>query len=229
MSDDLTLLKTQKNELYKILESNELNPSDFSWDVRESKMETDTDISVLFYRERDFYFQFDFTSDQWCLTYAPAKEKRSDFDAVSGWNDVTYSLKIWIDLLKKELDAPDLWQEIEKYQEAFSITPPEDLTNEPIPAYEVEQVAKSIAILADRIEESFELSKEQNTFVRSRLAYLVDSAKRQLKLDWIHTNIGVLVTISAGLALAPEQAHELWQLFKSIVGQSIQFVGRLLK
>lgn len=127
--------------------------------------------------------------------------------------------------LKEEIDAPDLWKEIEKYRATFSLAPPEELVNEPIPGYEVDEIASKVQLLTDKIEESFHLQEEQKQFVRSKLSYLADAAKRQGRLDWVHTFIGVLVTIAMALSLDPEQANKLWILVKEIFGQIIHLIG----
>jgi hypothetical protein len=146
-------------------------------------------------------------------------------DYPESWSFQRQRVQEWAFFLKREIDAPDLWQEIEKYQATFSLIPPEDLLNEPIPAYEVDEISDKLHLLASKIEQQFELTDQQNKFVRSKLNYLAEAAKRQGRLDWVHTFIGVFVTIGITLAIAPTEASKLWQLVKSLLGQFIHLIG----
>jgi hypothetical protein len=131
----------------------------------------------------------------------------------------------WLGYLKREIEAPDLWAEMGKYKTSVSLALPAQLLNEPISASEAEEIAEKIEILAEKIEQQFQLTSEQDKFVRNRLNYLAEAAKRQRSSDWVHTSIGVFVTIAMSLALAPERAKELWLLFKVILGGFIHLIG----
>lgn len=80
-------------------------------------------------------------------------------------------------------------------------------------------------LLAEKIQEQFKLNEEQSKFVRSKLNYLADAAKRQPRRDWEFMFIGVFVNIAFYLVLEPVKAQQLWQLVKSIVGGFIHFIG----
>ena len=99
------------------------------------------------------------------------------------------------------------------------------MRNEPISGREAEEITDKLKLLAERVEQRFQLTGDQNQFVRDKLSYLADAAKRQRSADWIHTSIGVLVTIMMGLALAPDEARELLLLTKNLLGRFIHLIG----
>ena len=234
MSKQQLLLKTQKNEVFNILLNTGQNPAGFSWSQEFSKRSSKVtaeriEVSVLIYQGGESYFLFDNYGHKFFSEFSPGDKEFVQTEFAHHWFEQRVYVESWANYLKREIDAPDLWREVEKYRDTFSLLPPDQLVNEPIPAYEVEQIVASINLLADKIEEQFGLNEDQNNLVRSRLNYLVDASKRQGRLDWIHTAIGVLVTISISLTLAPEKAQRLWQLFKDVVGKSIQFIGLLMQ
>jgi len=224
MAQDYTLLKTQKNEVFMILRERGFEPANFSW-VADYLQVSDTLVSRLNYLDGKYYFQFEAYGETGRCVFSPGQEMAVQGGPAPFWMGQKNSVKFWSDYLKREIDAPDLWAEMEKYKTSVSIALPKQLLNEPIPANEAENISEKLSSLADKIEKQFELTNEQNQFVRNKLNYLADAAKRQRSIDWVHTSIGVYVTIAMGLALAPEQAKELWKLIKSIVGGFIHLIS----
>jgi len=222
------LLKTQKNEIFQILLDADLEPANFSWTEEPSITCHDLIVSKLKYRDGHFYFQFDFSRNKlnrYC-EFSPGEERAVEGEGIeNSWLLQKNKVQEWAHLLKKEIDTPDLWQEIQKYQATFSLAPPAQLLNEPIPAYEAEKISNALQSLASQIEQQFELTNQQSKFVNSKLDYLAEAAKRQGHLDWIHTCIGVLITIAMALGMAPAQANRFWQLAKELLGQFIHLIG----
>jgi len=231
MPESLLLLKTQKNEVFDILLNESLEPADFTWSQERGELLPNLLVSRLNYRSGHFYFKFDFALSShgrnfvyYCI-FTPGGKTILHKDYPDDWTQQKEHIRSWAKRLKQEIEAPDLWQEIEKYRPTFSLVPPSKLLNEPIPAYEAEDIGESLRGLAGKIESQFKLSSEQTEFVRSKLNYLADAAKRQGRLDWVHTCIGVLITVAMGLALAPEEAGRLWQLVRNLLGKFIHLIG----
>lgn len=223
MAQDYTLLKTQKNEVFMILRERGFEPANFSW-VAHYLQVSDTLVSRLNYLDGKYYFQFEMYGEEGYCVFSPGQEMAVHSEPAPFWMGQKNSVKFWSDYLKREIDAPDLWGEMEKYKTSVSLALPEQLLNEPIPANEAEKISEQLSSLADKIEKKFELTNEQNQFVRSKLNYLAEAAKRQRSMDWAHTLIGVSVTIAMGLALAPDQAKELWELMR-MLGELIHLFG----
>lgn len=227
------LLKSQKNQVFKILQEEGLEPANFSWVETTSVWGADIIISSLNYRGGHFYFKFDFFFSKRVddfipktphCEFSPGGELPMSHEYPDNWQLQKDCVHKWAGYLKREIEAPDLWAEMEKYKTSVSLALPEQLLNEPIPASEAEKISEQLSSLADKIEKQFELTNEQNQFVRSKLNYLADAAKRQRSMDWANTLIGVSVTIAMGLALAPDKAKELWELMRRL-GELIHLFG----
>lgn len=231
MARDYKLLNTQKNEVFQILQEENLECVNFSWDVnyiQESRGIEDNEISRLDYLEGEYYFEFacyDKEGERGYCEFSPGEKLRIQMEEAFSWQQQKNLVKLWAINLKKEISAPDLWAEIEKYRATLQPVSNEQLVNEPIPAYEVEEISSKLRLLADKIEKQFKLNEEQNQFVRSKLDYLADAAKRQPRRDWENIFIAVVINIAFQLALEPTKAQQLWQLVKSIIGGFIHFIG----
>ena len=204
-----------------------MEPANFSWKVNVASDTSvpppykDVIVPRLEYLEGEYYFQF----EHYSCTFSPGESQTVKYVRGMTFDQEVFDHVLrWARYLKREIKAPDLRAEMEKYKTSVSIALPEKLLNEPIPANEAEKISEQLSSLADKIEKKFELTNEQNQFVRSKLNYLAEAAKRQRSMDWAHTLIGVSVTIAMGLALAPDRAKELWELMRSL-GEFIHLIG----
>jgi hypothetical protein len=231
-----TLLKSQKNEVLEIIQEYGLEPANFSWGIgnftvpsnhplTRGLIDEKFEVPVLIFINTKFHFQFEMLNGKHHCTFSPGREKPFETQNPGLWLYLTNYVREWLANLKREIEAPDLWAEMEKYKTSVSLDFPEQVRNDPIPVYEAEEIAKKLKELADKIDELFELNTDQRRFVRKKLEYLAESARRQRSMDWVHTSIGVCVTIAMSLTLAPDKARELWQLMKSLIAPFIHLIG----
>jgi hypothetical protein len=224
MSETHELLKSQKNDVFEFIKRAGLEPANFSW----------TDIHIrgkgkifprLNYLDGNYYFVFGLRDEGHFCLFSPAAEQTLQGVVTGSWAYQMNYFNMWLNYLEREIKAPDLWAEMGKYKTSVSLALPEQLLNEPISASEAEEIAEKMGILADMIEKQFQLTAEQDKFVRNKLNYLAEAAKRQRSSDWIYTSIGVFISIATALTLSPERGKELWLLFKSILGGFIHLIG----
>jgi hypothetical protein len=224
--NQLILLKSQKNEILELIKEVGLDPFNFEWSVVSSSMTHELQVSMIDYVVSGFFYTFDIHKGVHYAIYSPGKEMLLDKQYPGSWEYQRQYFRDWLSYLRREIDQPDLWAEISKYQ-----LPPEselgpDISNEPFTAYQVEKIVSGVNQVRAYLEEQGLASEEQKRFVNERLNYLADAAKRQGRKDWIYTSIGVLVTIATALALAPEQAKTLWYLIRDAIAGIIQFLPR---
>ena len=215
------LLRSQKNDTLDSIEHTELNPLDFTWTEEETEYvdqygDYDYLVSVLRHTPGNFYFKFDRDTDGWFVCrFAPGKiQFQEDAESTNDWSDVLTNFTKWLSHLEREV-APDLWEQIKEYTPDETFVATDEISNAPFSYSEAEKVIESLDRLQLEIEENFKLQGDQLAFVSRQIDYLKDAAKRQGRKDWIHTSIGVIVTIATGLALSPEKAKLLWDLVRS--------------
>nr|CBH38654.1 hypothetical protein BSM_21310 [uncultured archaeon] len=230
--NQLILLKSQKNEILKMIKKAKLNPINFKWSVVSSSMTPELQVSRIDYVGSGYFFKFDFEKGGERHAFCSPGDQRliehmlSEHSKWGSWAEDKSSFRDWLFYLNREIYQPDLWAEISKYQ-----LPPEsevvpDISNEPFTTYQVEKILSGLNQVRAYLEEQRLGSEEQKRFVKERLNYLADAAKRQGRKDWVHTCIGVLVTITTALALSPEQAETLWYLIRDAMAGIILFLPR---
>jgi hypothetical protein len=211
------LRRAWKNDIFKCVREAGLNPLSFEWGEERTELESGRyAVSVLKYLDSDFYFKFDRTSDgNFAFRCYPGRRGVPEESTIlEDWSEILLNFKEWLSLLKEDVTL-DLWEQLKEYapQERFIGTA--EISNVPFSYSEAENIIESLDKLQAQIEENFKLQGDQLAFVKREIEYLKETVKRQGRKDWMHTAIGVIMTIAVGLALSPEKTKLLWDLLKS--------------
>ena len=216
------LLKSQKNEILGAIKRMGLELFSFEWQNEHSEYDSGVEVSKLIYKKTEFFYKFDILGGHHKAFYSPGEESIVGQGDVSYWESQKKLFARWLVWLKREVDAPDLWSEISKYQLSAESELREDVSNDPFTAYQAEQIALGIKKIQVYIEEQGLASGEQNSFVREKLNYLVDATKRLGRKDWVLLAMAVIVTFAVQLALPPDKAQLLWNMLKEAVSGVVQ-------
>lgn len=222
---EFLLRKSWKNDVFKSIQEANLNPLSFEWGEEQTEWDPDTgySVSVIKYKGTDFYFKFDRADDgRFDCKFFPGRlgvpEESGLWDE---WNKILPYLKMWFSYVKKET-GPDLWEQLKEYAPDETFIGTGKISNAPFSYSEAENIIGSLDKLQSQIEKNFDLQADQLAFVKREIEYLKEAAKRQGRKDWMHTAIGVIITIAAGLALSPEKTKLLWDLLKSCFAGLLQ-------
>ena len=216
------LLKSQRNKVLQLIKSRGLDPFNFHWSTTESANEHEILVPLLDYEKGEYYFQFDTLNEKNYSAFSPGENGIDQTQFPGNWDHQLRNVATWLDCLKREIDEPDLWSDIEKYrieedQEALA-----RIVNEPFTVNQADQIQLGILKMRSYLEEFTKSNESQALLVNEQLDYLAEAAKRQGKRDWLHTSIGVIMSISVSLALAPNQAKDLWNILKTTLGGILQ-------
>ncbi len=113
----MDFLKTQKNQIADVIIRNGFKISDFIWEKEQSRFLHDGKNKSLVYKLKyqltDYYFIFDNTDDgQEYNTFSPGEKKLTQSVESGSWEQQLYYLGRWLEYLKRETNAPDLWTEL---------------------------------------------------------------------------------------------------------------------
>jgi hypothetical protein len=223
MLKNYTLLKSQKNRAYELLQQGGLEPAEFSWSKEE--IAGSLTVSRLNYRDGTYYFQFSSHEvNAWC-TACPGQFRHLDHEYPKTWEEQEGVLRKWIACLKREVASPDLWEELAKYRIVLEAGSTAETVNEAISASEAGRIAEALVRVGDMIVRELALDEEKAALVRSKLAYLAEAAQRQKSQDWVYTALGVYVTLGATFALPEATLAVLWDLFRSEVCQFVHLAS----
>ncbi len=202
------VLKAQRNEIFEIVKNHDLNPTNFSWERTASRFIPNTEISILNHLETAFYYKFDNRRGSHYAIYSPAKDKAQTANNLGSWENQLIHVNIWAESLKKEINAPDLW-ELAKENKNLVEHDFETEDDSKFSDKESELIKDKLNELSDYIVKTRNLNTEQITFLNNRFSYLEEAVERVTKKDWKIIFIGVLFNIIVGLSLEVGSANEI--------------------
>jgi hypothetical protein len=191
--------------------------------VAPSKRTGGFSVSRLNYLGTEFFFEFDLNQGLHYCTYSPGSEKALDQAYPGPWDQQLNYVRMWLQFLERELHAPDLWAEVAKYQ--ITATAGDNRDNEPFTAQQVEQIVMGLNRVRAYIQTNVSPTPDQLRLVNEKLDYLVDAAKRQGRRDWLHTSIGVFVTLATSLGLSPDALNTIWGFLRESISGVMQLIG----
>jgi hypothetical protein len=214
---------SQKNTIFEMIKRYELDPFNFEWKETQSvhKSNNGLIVSRLEYKNTPYFFQYDFVKGNPYQLFSPGSDVLTTAEFGGTWVYAINYTNQWLNNLKKELNEPDLWNEIQKYSIGYE----DQIDNDPFSIEQFYRIQTGLNEIRKYLIENYGNSEENSKLINSKLDYLLDSAKRQGKQDWINTLIGVVVTISAALTLSPDRATTLWTLVKTAVLGIIRLLG----
>ena len=125
----------------------------------------------------------------------------------------------------RELDQPDLWEDLAKFQLPEAARLLADISNEAFTARQVDVIGEALKRVRAYLDSEVNLAPEHRVLVHDRLDYLVAAAKRQGRRDWLHTCLGVIVTIATAAGLAPNEVRAIWVIVKTSLSSVIPLIG----
>jgi hypothetical protein len=229
---DGRLLTTQKNDVFRLIQQEQLNPSEFEW----NELRTDyAIISVLRYKATEFFFAFLVEPPDFIGVRRPGSNLRHERSLpFSRWILLLGYVAEWTIFLKNEIQAPDLWsslnQELHYFQELQDLQSESLNSNTVFTPQEQQAIANRIQEAKAYIKGQPSITEQQAKYINEKLDFLVDSSKRQSRQDWMFLAIGVVTTILVSLSLSPEQGktlfHFITSTFSLIAGNVRTFLNK---
>jgi hypothetical protein len=212
------LLRAQKNQVFRLLQKLGTDPRSFEW-------VNDAGSLRLQHSGEEFYFSIDGdTSEGFNFQYWPDSEG-CEFDDSSGdWDGVYTHFKTWASVVAKELSEPDFWQLVPAYTSGVRFRAPSPAENQPFSYQQTQEISAALTRLRTSVKNEFRLDATQYREVIKRLDYLDGAAKRQGAADWIHTAIGVFVSIAMGLPPTVGATAKLWELIHAAFQVGARFL-----
>ena len=227
MKVDELFLKSQRNKIFETIQLSGFNPAEFEWDdVASSTNTPKTKVPKLTHKPSGYYCVLNTNDGKiFHLVFAPGFDDKTGFIYVTSFNDMLKGLKTWIVYMKREFEAPDLWSAIHEERKFAETASADEGSNEPFSQEEQKYISAQLTEMLEYLKKTQNLTGEKFEFVKKRLSYLEESAKRQGRRDWTHLVIGVLFTIVLELGLPGETARELFRFAAKALGK---ILGTLL-
>lgn len=227
------LMPSRRNQALEEISKAGLNPVDFEWtEAHEERVPTVADagiISVLVHRPTGYSFSFDLRGQLFSVRFSPGQDAPQRIEiCVSLPQVMSFFIFEWLPSLKREFEAPDLWEELRKDNMLLRLALVGSTTESLNPS-ERSQVISGLKSIKRWLLDARELDEAEHALVVQRLDYLESAVDRLPRGDWIHTAIGVFFTIAVGIGLAPDQARHLFQMLGDVLNTLTDGLSRLLQ
>lgn len=222
------LTKLQRNAVLQAIQGAGLQLGEFDW------METHTAVNRIGpgnppYRvqalvhsptEAAFAFDLDLSRGHHYAIFHPGREGPTERINAGDWATQLSYVRTWLDLVKAEHEAPDLWAEL-AYQRELMIG--EEFENTAFTPEEQEKIAEQLSEAKEYVRATYQLEPEQLERLEAQLDYLVDAARRSRRVEWRNMLIGALLSQVMQAVLPAQPVLQL--LFVVLRGLAGMFGG----
>ena len=140
--------------------------------------------------------------------YTPGLDRPSDERAAGNWDGRLNCVKQWLEYLKREWQAPDLWAEL-LAQRRLVTAIPSDTSNEPFNPEEQKEISRQLTEIKTYVRRTYQLSESQYEAIDARLDYFADAAKRLGRIDWRNAFIGAFLGAVLQAVLPPKPVQDI--------------------
>lgn len=182
----MPLLLSQKNDVFTQVQGAGMDPREFKWD-------STADSDRLEHMPSAYWFAFRQSGGEHFFYFMPASDAEEGTGRTYGWPAVLATVRNWLGYLERELEAPDLWAEIQREQDVLGQFAPAAVENTPFTPEEQEQIARVLTEVKLYVQQTQDLPEAQLREIEARLDYLVEAATRLPRLDWRNVLLGALL------------------------------------
>jgi hypothetical protein len=208
------LLKSQANQVFKAIEMNGWEPSEFEWQDTQG-FHSGNKVSQLVHKASGYYFVFD-NADGFWSKWSPGEETQERIQHASDWAMQLNMFGNWLSYLRRETESPDLWGAISNEARILESAASSDTSNAPFSAQEKEYILTGLNEIKQYL---LTAHKPDPELVESRLNYLAESSNHLGRKDWLNVLISVLVGIVISAALPPEATRDLFRFVGTVLRQ----------
>lgn len=209
----MRLLRTQKNVLFKIIESfQDLSPNQFSFENIEL---SDRDAVSIRFSNSEFQFLI-FEDLQYSNTfyanYIPGFDVYQGISERTDWLSIVSYFEKWLSNISREIEEPDYWDRFnnEIGDANFAI----DSENSRFSVREFEDLQIKMNLISENVK-SIPIILDQQNIIIQELERITDLAKDLGKFDWKNLLIGSIANLIFQFGITKENAALIYDLIKT--------------
>jgi hypothetical protein len=204
------LQKWHANNIFEAIKEVGLDPREF--DLKDSSAEVRikhkwSESYLISRHESGYYVGQSVVGDGHVWPYGPY-----------GWQSLMQRVSLWLGEVKRDLETPDLWAELQREAKLLGAGSNAVTENTPFTPGEQKEIAGRLKELAKYVRKTHSLSPAQMQALDEKLEYLVDASHRLGRKDWLNAFIGVTLGYMLSVALPPESARTIFLTFLRAIG-----------
>lgn len=125
----------------------------------------------------------------------------------------------WLDEVKRDVETPDLWADLQGEAELLGVAYDEDTENTPFTPEEKKKITHEFSEFAVYAQRTYSLSAGQMNVLNAKLDYLIKATDRLGRIDWRNALVGVIMGYVLTVALPPESARSMFFILLKGISQ----------
>jgi hypothetical protein len=204
------LQKFQRNQIFEAIQAARLDPGQFDLMDSESEFRIKhkwSDSYFIVNRQSAHYVGQSLVGDGAVWPTGPVS-----------WESLLARISRWLEEVKRDLDTPDLWAELQREARLLGADPSVVTENTPFTADEQREIARRLEEAARHVRATHLLSMAQMQVLDEKVDYLAKASSRLGRKDWLIMSLGVIFPFVLSAALAPESARTIFTTFLRGIG-----------
>jgi hypothetical protein len=226
------LLQSQRNAILSMIVDAGFKRSDFHWGATDGAFSgwPETDVPCLFHTATGFFCAFALAPIDRAVQYAtgvrtgdhvivvgPGRESPREQHSYLSWDNAVLYIRQWLEHLRREIDAPDLWS-LPDVGQSLTALAGSSQPNDPFAPGEVARIQQSLADARAEIEALGDVTHEQLEQVVGHLEHLAQASERFGRKDWVNLLLGATVSLVVQTAMPPDVAKAVFQALGRALG-----------
>lgn len=206
---------SQRNAVFRAVESFGFDPGDFEWQVAASPIRPNDTIDSLVHLSSGYHFAFEYNTNRYdpadrMSLFSPGPDSPRVVTPAMGWDEQIQHVYIWLRSLAREVSTVSLW-------DTFGREPTRELATANLSdsklnkeqRQEIEVRVQTVRLyLRANVDDP-----DRRARAEKKLDELIDASKRLGKKDFANVALGLLMTIAVEAALDPDRAQHVVNLF----------------
>jgi hypothetical protein len=202
--------KWKKNQIFDAILKAGLDPKDFDFEDR------DTEVRIK-HKWSDSSFIVGGDPGHYVGHYVVGDSSNWPYEVYS-WESVMPRVSNWLEQVKRDLETPDLWAELQREAELLGGASNEANENTPFTPEEQKEIAARLQELAEYARRTYSLSGPEMQILNAKIDYLVGAAGRLGRIDWRNVFAGVILGFILTAAFSPESARHIFLTLLRAIG-----------
>jgi hypothetical protein len=203
------LQKWQRNSIFEAIEAVGLDPREFDLAGKRAEVR-------IKHKRSESYFIIGGNPGHYVGNYVVGDASAWPYKVYS-WQAMIGRLSSWLEEVKRDLETPDLWAELQREAELLGAGSDEIAENTPFTPDEQKEIAGRLQERAEYVRRTYSLSEPQMRLLNAKLDYLVSAAGRLGRIDWRNAFAGAILSFILGATLPPESLrHIFWTLLRAV-------------
>jgi hypothetical protein len=195
----LLLQKWQTNKIFEAIQSVGLNPNEFEF------KHSDTE-ALLKHKWSKSYIAIGWNAGHYVGRFMVGDGYDWPYDAYSS-QSLMERFSRWVEDVKRDLDTPDLWAELQRDAQLLGGVSDEASENTPFTAEEQKDIEERLRKVEAHVKGTYSLSEPEMEGLHRKIDYLVGAAGRFGRIDWLNICVGALFGYILAVGLPVESVR----------------------